>query len=104
VVFVSSTLKSAYIEADVQTPGNPDLQLFIYPNPTGSTLRINTNLELGRNSVIRVYNTLGSEIFIRKINSTGETVDVSNLPDGIYLLRLQSENGNSSVQRFVVRH
>jgi hypothetical protein len=79
------------------------LKLVIYPNPGNSNMRIQTDFAQGKNSEIRIYNSLGHEVFSKKINSADETINVSNFRNGIYLLRLQSDD-KSAVQKFIVQH
>lgn len=88
-----------------------DKSLLIYPNPVKSSLKIRTNFEVGKRSELRIYNALGDEVFSKKINSTEETIDTSNLPNGVYLLRLAlsnverlQTNKTISSQKFIVQH
>ena len=61
----------------------------IYPNPTnGNTLYFNFTKEV----TIRMYNVLGKLIKTNKINSKNNKIDISALPKGIYLLKINSEN------------
>lgn len=55
----------------------------IFPNPTGGKVEIktNTNLEID----IEVCNILGKSLLVRKI-TTIEELDLTTLPNGIYLL------------------
>tara|TARA_A100001015_G_C14326106_1_gene457467 strand:- start:93 stop:377 length:285 start_codon:yes stop_codon:yes gene_type:complete len=60
------------------------LDYFIYPNPTSSSIYISMDFEFAN-----IYDLNGKEI----IKSKSNTIDLSNLPNNIYLLRLY-DNSN----------
>ena len=63
--------------------------LKIYPNPTnGNALYFNFTKDV----TIRMYNVLGKLVKTNKISSKNNNIDISNLPKGIYLLKINSEN------------
>ena len=64
------TLTNKYLET---------LDYFIYPNPTSSSVYISMDFEFAM-----IYDLNGNEI----IKSTSKTIDLSELPSSIYLLRL----------------
>ncbi|MFT3793298.1 T9SS type A sorting domain-containing protein [Flavobacterium sp.] len=68
----------------------------IYPNPTAGELNIksHSNLDI---DVLVVYDFRGMQIF--KTNHT-EKIDVSDLPTGIYILKIMAQ-GNVSYQKFI---
>lgn len=66
----------------------------IYPNPTSSKLTIQSDEQI---EVISITDFSGKVI---ETNCTTNSIDVSDLPNGIYFLRLQTVNGVSS-KRFV---
>jgi hypothetical protein len=76
-----------------QFAGNSN-QISIYPNPASTMLHV----ELKRpneTAQIQISNALGQEL----INTQEKDIDVSNLPNGVYFVRV----GNS-MQKFVVQH
>jgi hypothetical protein len=72
-------------------PINSVTDFTFYPNPVTSQLNINFNPL--SNSDIQIFNLLGYKIIEVKNQSV---TDVSNLPDGIYLLKV-----NDSIRKFV---
>ena len=60
----------------------------IYPNPATNTLFINN---LPENSNIKIYDVLGNEVIIQQNSSN--SFSISNLQNGIYVLKVENENG-----------
>ena len=69
----------------------------IYPNPTSSTLTIETNSNTKQN--LEIVNLLGQTMYTYYIYSKA-TVDVSAFPKGIYILKLNTDKG-IVVKKFV---
>lgn len=61
----------------------------IYPNPTNSVLNISTKT----NTTIKVVNILGATVTTKTLNTGENTIDVSNLENGVYFI--QNENGGA---------
>jgi subtilisin family serine protease len=104
-LIAQNSIKDQYTEQDLNTPnylwGNgkidayqslvtltnkyfETLDYFIYPNPTSSSIYISMDFEFAK-----IYDLNGKEI----IKSTSKTIDLSELPSSIYLLRLY-DNSN----------
>ncbi|MDG5491112.1 T9SS type A sorting domain-containing protein [Psychroserpens sp. SPM9] len=69
----------------------------IHPNPTKGTLSIDTDTSISK---IIVFNQLG-KIMTTAVNST--TIDLSNLSQGLYFVRIEAVNGRSSIKK-VIKH
>lgn len=73
--------------------------LSIYPNPTNSILTISS--EKGPLSKITLLNTLGqATMSIQNTNNTSITLDVGDIPEGIYFLKVD----NYSLRKVVIQH
>jgi hypothetical protein len=76
----------------------------LFPNPTDGQLQLNVNLpETIRSLNVRVVNLLGSTVLERSLGTASqyqETLDLSTLPAGTYLLQLTS--GELQLNRKVV--
>lgn len=79
------------------------LQVSVFPNPSkgifelefGSTINI---------SNVQVYNSAGAIVFVdtkKKENLIKESIDLSNQPNGLYIIELVLENG-SSIKKTVI--
>jgi len=67
-----------------------------YPNPTHHTLNFNANATI---ETIMVYNALGQNVITITPKETEGTIDMSQLSDGFYFLKV---NSNSKVNTFKV--
>jgi hypothetical protein len=61
----------------------------MYPNPTTNTLNISAANTIEN---AQIYNVLGKKVLSLNINKTSESIDVSTLASGIYLIKYQVNN------------
>ncbi len=73
-------------------------QVSIYPNPVKQTLFVSFDEHAGYNQVI-IYNSFGQQLIEQPIRSS-TSVDVSNLPKGLYLIETLSEK-NRVFNKFI---
>ena len=69
--------------------------LRIYPNPANNKITIDADDVLD----IKLFDVLGKQISSTKQNQ----LDVSNLPEGVYFIQVQTKQGNTS-QKIIVQH
>ncbi|WP_299129581.1 aryl-sulfate sulfotransferase [uncultured Winogradskyella sp.] len=72
-----------------------DIALRIYPNPSNGVFNITTHASI---QSISVYNALGKEIYKTTLN----TIDLTQMPDGIYYLRITSNN--QTISKKIIKH
>jgi hypothetical protein len=65
----------------------------IYPNPSNGIYNM-TGLII--NSKITVYDAIGQIVYTSTTTESKETIDISNLPNGVYMIQLNSENGTTT--------
>lgn len=63
----------------------------IYPNPFNDLLTINSSTNEAINK-ITIFNSLGQQVFIQKINSPNAQLNLFELSEGIYILLIETEN------------
>jgi hypothetical protein len=63
------------------------LQLKVYPNPSNGSFTIQCSAST---QLVEVYNVNGQKVQVELFNNK---LDLTNQPKGIYLLRVQLENG-----------
>jgi len=67
-----------------------DSEFNIYPNPVINTLTINSKLPITK---VGIYSILGQKV--KEIDANFNSISTHDLSNGIYLLRIESENGNA---------
>lgn len=71
----------------------------IYPNPTTNNLTINLKNAQEKYSV-EIINTLGSRVKTQEIATT-TNINVDDIPDGIYFVKLINDRGKAFIQKFL---
>lgn len=76
----------------------------VYPNPASDFVKVNLqelNLNNGR---VEIYNALGTLCFEQKFSGQGElSLDLSKLPKGVYLFRVESQGSYTSTSKLILR-
>ena len=68
---------------------DPDNRLEIYPNPAHNIITIKPNVPSATVRTIKVCNAIGqASLFLTNSNEDEITIDVSNLSNGIYVLKI----------------
>lgn len=76
-------------------------QIKIYPNPATDIIFLKNNFTLS-NSNLLIYNNIGQIIKYVQLNKNEElSIEVSDLPKGIYFLKYQNSDGLSQYSNFV---
>ncbi|NOQ73946.1 MAG: T9SS type A sorting domain-containing protein [Crocinitomix sp.] len=74
--------------ASLNVAENTDFELSVYPNPTSEILNISSNLN---NFEVRFYAISGEVLLFEKSTSGNQSIDVSSLSQGVYLVELIGE-------------
>jgi hypothetical protein len=76
-----------------------DANLFqLHPNPASSNLVISTE----HRGEIEIYNLSAQKLKQQSIQKNRDRIDLSQLPSGMYILKMKAENGQIQVEKFVV--
>ena len=67
-------------------------KLYIFPNPTQKYLYING----AHNSGIEIFDLSGIMVYQQATYNTGEKVDISLLPQGVYLIKIKENNAQNT--------
>ncbi len=87
----SSVLVEQDCESALNTPEIIGVQTIVYPNPAVNTLNVISNTD--GDSKIMLTNILGQNVYSSSVKGlVNETIDVSNLASGHYVLSIQSGN------------
>jgi hypothetical protein len=85
--------------AGVKTISNPDNNITFYPDPFTQNIDINVNLT--GQVILNMYNMLGEKLGTYTIKKGNNVIGTENLPSGIYLMQVITENGE--IQRKIVK-
>jgi len=83
------SLESSFIEGFI-----------VYPNPTKNSLTIGSSLDLDQ-SVISVFDIAGRRVLNFKLTNNINSIDVSGLSAGEYILRVITKENGISSQKFI---
>ena len=75
--------------ATASTMDNALLNISMYPNPASSRLTISAQKTINSAAI---YNILGKQVMSLEINKDSESIDVSNLATGMYLIKYSIDN------------
>jgi hypothetical protein len=86
----------------LETPDNNESLVSMIPNPASDSLYISiTNHTINS---ITITDLKGGEVFnTDNITTPVKMIPINNLSDGIYLVKITSENGSSFVKKLVIR-
>jgi hypothetical protein len=73
---------------------NKVLGIEVYPNPFNNQITISGNNELGE---VSVFNTLGVQVFQKKIEESNYKISTENWAKGIYVLKFHAQNTSMKI-------
>ena len=73
----------------------------LFPNPAQDRVRIETTENL---VTVNVYNALGVLVDQYRCNGQHQQINTAKLSNGVYLIEMNTENGQSMTRRLVVTH
>ncbi|MFN5184059.1 MAG: choice-of-anchor J domain-containing protein [Bacteroidota bacterium] len=77
----------------------PEFNFSVFPNPAANSINISGDKDLIGN-IYKVYNQQGKIVAIGNVNQNKQTIDISNLSNGMYFLEI----GNSVRKPFTVQN
>ena len=83
---------------------DPAIVMEMFPNPAQGTVHLNIPDGASQRATISIYTIGGSKVMEKRMNAQSDpnqTMDVSNLDDGMYLVRIQSFN-KSETHRLII--
>ena len=100
VAYSSADLFAKYFGTGVSTVPkyNAAINVSVYPNPTSDFFRVDIDRNY-ESITIEIYDILGKKLLTVKDNV--DNIDISNLRNGIYTLRLKTNKGEASIKLIV---
>ena len=80
-------------------------QVKLFPNPSGATLNIYTDETALEITTITIYNTMGQQVLTTQFNSKGNTIDISELNQGVYFVKItvNTKQESSSITKKIIK-
>lgn len=103
-IFGSHSLLLKYKDFTTEIQDQEPVKLTIFPNPVSDFLTLQLPFSMGEHDIINVFDINGKLIMNRqaRTNSTTIQMDVSFLPDGIYLLEYRNSNQHQTIK--LIKH
>ena len=97
----SETVNITQSEGTPPLKVSPDNSLTLYPNPTTGKLTIE-----GISGDVQIYlhDFVGKEVFTSSLTSSRNTIDLSHLPSGMYVITLQGEEKTMTEVLIIVNY
>lgn len=70
-------------------------KIAFFPNPVKDILNIQNDRKI---TAVKIYDLTGKEVVTKEFNANNVHVDVSNLPKGVYMVKVGSENSNRTIK------
>ena len=90
-------LRENMIQPPVGIASLENMSIELFPNPVGNTLKVNTE----HAASMSLYNTKGELVISRDVDAGTTSIEVSNLPNGIYIYHIVDDKGNVSMNQLV---
>ena len=79
---------------------NNSAQISVYPNPTSGSFSVFTSEQI-KNGSIEIYNRIGALVLNQEISGQQNNIDLKNLANGIYFVKVMSEGKIIGMQKVV---
>jgi hypothetical protein len=86
---VNGTFTISAYDASLANDSFDNANFSFYPNPVKNVLNLSYNKEI---SNVEVYNLLGQKVNASKVNASSAQIDMSNLSNGAYIVKVTSDN------------
>lgn len=88
------------LEDNIESENDNLVNFRIYPNPAKDELMVVLN-GFEDNTTIHVYNSNGRILLTKQFNSASGKIDISNLPKGIYFIKIQDEQNHVKFMKLI---
>lgn len=99
LIMIYTAKITANIESSINKISNNNA-LSLYPNPVTDKLYLTANENEAIQQII-IYNVIGKQVLNSEMNANTKTINVSNLDNGIYIVKMISKKGEAYSQSFV---
>lgn len=94
--------KNTYSETAAVMLTNSKSGISVWPNPSSEMIRIaGANIKTGNQSSASVFDISGKMLIKQQLQPGVTNVNISSLPNGTYLVKVQDKNGNDFHQKII---
>ena len=79
---------------------NHDVNTVVFPNPAKDVLNINSTANINR---VEVYNMMGQMVGMYNVNDMNAQINTTNFSNGVYTVKIATENGTTTKKFTVAR-
>ena len=104
-------LKSAIISANqvesknsLKVENSENLFFSIYPNPAKTEITISCHFESSASLKVNLYSILGTLLKSVSIKNDNTTLNITEIPNGLYILKIYNNNSEIGIQRLLIQH
>ncbi len=83
------------IEGTTESTIETATAMSVFPNPTSGMLNVTSNEEIDS---IEIFNSVGTTVVSNNVAGNSSAIDMSNLPNGMYFVRVSTLNGIETVK------
>lgn len=91
-IVTNTTVNSFVSPLSINSTNNSGVKVQVFPNPTSGSFTVKGKAIKS----IRVSNLLGLELQNKQVNDNYSEIDLTNLPNGMYLLQIETETGRAT--------
>jgi len=75
----------------------------MWPNPAKNVININNDGSNNEYAKAQIYNLAGNLSLEKKLNDGINTIDISSLPAGAYIVKANTNAGSSFTQKIIIQ-
>jgi hypothetical protein len=89
------------VKTQINKPNTDSTKIKLYPNPNTGVFSVSVSQKEVKNLSIEVFDIFGKSVFKTISNNPNTEINIQNLADGVYLVKLTSNDGISEVLKFI---
>jgi len=99
---ITNTFNTEFV-APLSTTTFANGNFAMYPNPAHSTVEISLQNTNDKIEMIRIFDVMGKQIQSIKTSTSFQTVDVSELARGIYMVQITTDTNLTKTEKLVIK-
>jgi len=79
------------------------INVTVFPNPANKEFTVKFNSDSYNNCIVKLFNYMGQEVFLKQKPESTENIDASMLPAGMYVINIYGNNF-SKTEKVIIAH